>query len=146
MTAGTVTPGQVLQRWLIRGNRKLHSVCLCVRKSITLHNLCYVRQPGVRTGVAQPLLSCCPNTTPAMATNTLAAYSWYGTLHQSLWVLQMWNCCNLTCKNTDLVVVVGVSLAGRLCRPRCLLAGRFSIHDVQKCLFIHWIEQRSNQT
>lgn len=43
---------------------------------------------------------------------------------------------------TNLVVVVGISLTGRLWL-RCLLAGWFSIHDVHKRLFIP--DQRSNQ-
>lgn len=43
------TPGQAFQWWLIRGNRKLHSVCLCVHMCIALHNVCVSVCSSART-------------------------------------------------------------------------------------------------
>lgn len=48
-------------------------VCTCALLCITCVSLC-VPQPGLKTGVAQPSLSCCPNTTPDMATIILTVY------------------------------------------------------------------------
>lgn len=106
--------------------------------------MCYVLHPGLRTGVAQPFLPCCPNTTPATLTNTPTAYSWYGSYHHLLWVFHgreiFYSNWIKHVKKNLVVVVVGVSLTGHLCGSSFLLSAWFSIHDVQKCLFIHWVK------